>query len=139
MTNRVILRKVEKYFDSLQYNLTLYYHKQLRINEIYNKVLKKHPHLKELFNEPFTTDPAALIMPVDEERRTYLLVNSTTTIGQIQHESNHIAMHSFLITGSSHTEETDELYAYHSQLIFEFILQTMLYKLNVPIKDILLF
>lgn len=132
---RVILKKVEKYFDSFQFTLTVYYHKDLSINDIYKRFCKRHPDLSE-YNE-FGESPGALFIP--SGRDCHLIINKDSTIGILAHESNHIALQIFSEASTAHTEETDEVFCHLSQHIFEFILSTVLYKFGNPIKNLLLF
>jgi hypothetical protein len=134
---RVFIKRVEKYFDSFQFTLIIHYHKDLEINEIFKRMCKNNPDLKEYYCSAI--EPGALVIPLMNENAAHLIINGATTIGMLAHESNHIALDAFQKTGTSHTEETDEVFCYLSQHIFEFILQTVLYKFQNPIKNILLF
>lgn len=131
---RVVLKKVTKYFESINHNLVIYYHKDLSINDIYNRVIKREDKLK-VFDSETNDDEAALTLVVDST--SFLIINSNTNLGAIHHETNHIIMAAFDFMGSFHTEQTDELYAYHSQHIFEFILKTVTTKFGVSIKKLL--
>jgi hypothetical protein len=134
---RVVLRKVETHFEPSRYQLVIYYHKSLSIRDIYNKVIKKEPRLSDFKPEKDDRDECAVI--THDDGVSYLLINSKTPIGILQHEIIHITTALFDYIDATHTEATDEHYAYQTQCIFEFVLQTLLYKFEVPIKNLLTF
>lgn len=135
---RVVLKRVSKYFDALQCTLIVYFHDELSLTEVCERVTKRLPCLK---NYDISADEGdgAVTVTVNDQRTAYLLINKRITVGILHHESIHITTHSFSLTGSSHSDETDELYAYHSQLVFEFLLQTVMEKFKVPKEDLLVF
>ena len=132
---RIVLKRAAKYFDTINYNLIIYYHKALSIKDIYNKVIKREAKLSESL--PEEQDDTAALSLVTEEAYSYLIINSKTTLSQLHHEAIHITTAAFNFIGSRHTEETDELCAYHSHCIFDFILTTLLTKFKIPPRNLL--
>jgi hypothetical protein len=135
---RVVLKRIEKYFESSKYTLVIYYHKDLSIKDIYNRVIKKEKEYLQ-GNEPETKDRNEALVCPHEDGIAFLIINSKTPLGVILHETIHIASAIFEFIGASHSEGTDELYAYHAQHIFEYIVATMVEKLCITPRNLLTF
>ena len=132
---RIVLKKAEKYFESFQFTLVVYYHKDLSINEIYKRFCRRHPDLAE-YSE-FGPNPGALFIP--SGRESYLIINKLSSVGILAHEANHIALEAFEIADTQHTQETDEVFCHLSQHIFEFLMSTTISKFGNSIKNLLVF
>lgn len=135
MPERVHLKKTVKHFDNFKYSLVIYFHNDLSIKDIYNRVIKKEKALKG--DAPETHDRSEAITVIDDEGVAYLIINEDCNLSVIQHEVIHITTAIFDFIGSDHTSATDELYAYTAQHIFEFIAKTMIDKWNVPADKLL--
>ena len=136
---RVVLRKVDKIFEATGYHLFIYYHKDLTVKEIYNKVIQVDKNLKGKGFEPETQDCNVAYTLTNNSGVSILIVNSKTDLAQIHHECVHVTMEMFEYVGAEHTEETDELFAYYSQHVFEFVVRTLMTKFDVPVKNLLSF
>ena len=135
---RIALRRIEKCFEAHRYTLVIYYHKDMSIRDIYNKVIKKEKRLKNFPIETDDRDESAVI--THDDGISYLILNSKVPIGTLLHEIIHITTAMFDFIGAEHQEGNDELYAYQCQHIFEFILLWILLdKLEVPTKNLLIF
>jgi hypothetical protein len=139
MSERKTIKKIVKNFTSLQYELVIYYHPELDLSEISKRASKKHPALKDFNIDEITDNDGAVTISPEGERRIYLIINRNLPIGIAHHEAIHITTRAFQLSGSVHTEETDELYAFHSQEVFELLIQLMIKKFKVPIENMLVF
>lgn len=134
---RVFVKTVTQYLEALKYHLVIYYHKDLSIKDIYNRMIEREEGLEKY--EPATEDTDDSLVIVDTKGTAYLVINSQTSSGVILHEVIHIMTAIFEFIGSQHTEETDELYAYNAQYIYEFIVKTMINKWKVSPQNLLNF
>jgi hypothetical protein len=130
------VKRIGKYFESLNYTLVIYYHKDMSIKDIYNKMIEKEEGLEEVEEETEDSDEASV---VSNHGVSYLALNSKTRIGTILHEVVHIMTSMYEFVGAIHSETTDELYAYQAQHVFEFILKTLIEKFGVPSDNLLVF
>jgi hypothetical protein len=132
---RIVLKKVEKYFESFQFTLVMIYHKDLSINEIHKRLSKRYKEL--VAYSEYGPSPGALF--IRDGRTMYLLLNKDSSVGIIAHECNHIAFAAFDEADTEHTHDTDEVFCYLSQHIFEFALATVISKFGNSVKNLLVF
>jgi hypothetical protein len=128
-------KKTSTYFESLQYTLYLYYCPGIQVEELFDRLCARNRVFKQFANTDAETF-ASVFVPDPFERAGHLLVEDDMEIGILHHEIIHVTTHAFQLTGSDHTEETDELYAYHSQLFFENTLRLLLTKFKLKISGL---
>lgn len=103
------------------------------LENLYKKAIIPYPILMQMEKPDAKT--LSLVYRVDSDTEIFLFIGEDTSLSTIVHECVHIVSEIFDIMGCSHTNETEEFFAYLMDYTFEqvTIFCTEVLKMKLPI------
>jgi hypothetical protein len=129
-------KKASRIFSALDYKLMLYYCPGLSANEVYRRLCQRSEFFRSFLEELKDGNFMSVFLPDADERGGHLILEDNIDIGTLHHEAIHVTSHAFIMANSIHSEDTDELYAYHSEQFFNFILDTVFHRFELKLTNV---